>query len=394
MNTTLILGIILVVGFFFARLIGKIKLPTVTAYIVVGIIIGPSVLGFIPETMLETSGFISNIVLGIIAFTIGQNFLRDTFKRIGRQVLFISIMEAGITWILVTLLFVFLLRQPLYISIIFGAISAATAPAATVMVVREYNAKGKFTETLLGVVAIDDAWCLVIFALSLAIARALYAHTASTFFMIKTVLNALMEIGGAFALGSCLAWVIHKLSRHTRNKPELLIYTLGFLLLNIGLALHLHLSVLLSCMSLGAVLVNLNPNNTGFFDILKSIDPPLYLIFFILAGAHLQISILASLGLLGIAYLLFRVVGKYLGALLGAQLSHADTPIKKYIGLGLIPQAGVALGVALIAKDQFPEIGGIILTVIVATTVIYEIIGPVCTKIALQKVGDIQKLPQ
>lgn len=389
MNTILSLGFILLTGFFSARILHKIKLPAVTAYLLLGIIIGPSLCNFLSTDLLESSGLISNIVLGFIAFTIGQNFLRDTFTRIGKQVLWISLFEASGAWVLVTLLFVFILRQPLYVSLTFGAISAATAPAATVMVIREYNAKGPFTETLLGIVAIDDAWCLIIFAISLAVAKALYIHVDSAYFLLKILLHSLIEIGGAFILGGCFAWLLSKLSKYAHTTEQSLIYLLGFLLLNTGLGMELHLSVLLANMFLGAILVNLDPENFRFFDILKRIDPPLYLIFFVLAGSHLDISVLTKLRLLGIGYLVSRVLGKSVGAWIGGQISHSTTSIKRYMGLGLVPQAGVALGVALIARAEFPEVGGLVLTVIVATTVVYEIVGPVCTKIALQRAGEI-----
>jgi Kef-type K+ transport system membrane component KefB len=388
-NTILTLGFVLISGFFAARILRKIKLPAVTIYLVLGIIAGPHLCNFISADLLKSSGLISNIVLGFIAFTIGQNFLRDTFARIGRQVLWISVFEASGAWIMVTLLFLLILHQPLYLSFIFGAISAATAPAATVMVVREYNAKGPFTETLLGIVAIDDAWCLIIFAISLAVAKVLYVHTESVYLIFRTILHSLIEIGGSFVLGGCFAWLLHKLSGYLRTKEDLLIYILAFILVNTGLAIQLHLSVLLANMSLGAILINLDPANFRFFDTLKSIDPPLYLLFFVLAGAHLEISALSRLGVLGVGYLIFRVLGKSIGAWIGGQISRSTSKIKKYIGLGLVPQAGVALGVALIAQAEFPEVGGFILTVIVATTVVYEIVGPVCTKIALHRAGEI-----
>lgn len=389
MNTILSLGFILLIGFFSARIIHKIRLPAVTVYLLLGIIIGPYICNFLSVDLLESSGLISNIVLGFIAFTVGQNFSRDSFARIGKQVLWISLLEASGAWMLVTFLFLLILHQPLYISLLFGAISAATAPAATVMVIRQYNAKGLFTETLLGIVAIDDAWCLIIFAISLAVAKALHLHAESAYLIFKTILHSLIEIGGSFALGGCFAWLFYKLSKHTRTKNELLIYVLGFLLLNTGLAIQFHLAVLLANMFLGAVLVNLDTASFRFFDILKSTDPPLYVIFFVLAGAHLQIFALTKLGLLGLGYLVFRMLGKGIGASIGGQISHSASSIKKYIGLGLVPQAGVALGVALIAQAEFPEVGGLILTVIVATTVVYEIVGPVCTRIALQRVGEI-----
>ncbi|MDD2689688.1 MAG: cation:proton antiporter [Candidatus Omnitrophica bacterium] len=389
MNTILGLGFILLAGLFSARLINKIKFPAVTAYLLLGIVIGPSVFKLIPNNIIGASGLISNIVLGIIAFSIGQNFSIDNFRRIGKSVIWISVLEACGAWVLVTLIFLILLKQPLYISLIFGAISSATAPAATIMVIREYRAKGNFTDTLLGVVAIDDAWCLIIFAISLAISQAISNHMLATFFLIRVFFNSILSIFGAFILGGVVAIALYYLSRYLRTQTELLIFTLGFVFLNIGIAVWLRLSVLLANMFLGAILVNINKSTFNFFDTLKTVDSPLFLLFFVLAGANLEIGILDRLGLIGLAYLIFRVVGKLIGAGLGARISGASGSIRRYLGLGLVPQAGVALGCALIAKSDFPKVGGMIFTTIIATTVVYELIGPLCTKFALQKAGEV-----
>lgn len=389
MNTILGLGFILFAGLLSAKLIKKIKLPAVTAYLLLGIFIGPSLLKLVPEGILGASGLISNIVLGIIAFGIGQNFSRYHLRRIGKTVVWISVLEACGAWILVTLIFYLILRQPFYLSLLFGAIASATAPAATVMVIREYRAKGNFTDTLLGVVAIDDAWCLIIFAISLAISQAIYAHNLEAFFLAKVFFSSLLSISGAFILGAFLAIVLSVFYRFVRTPTELLILTLGIVFLNIGIAIWLNLSVLLANMFLGAALVNLNRYSFKFFDSLKIIDSPLFLLFFVLAGASLEINILGKLSIIGLSYLIFRVVGKVIGASLGAKISNAATSVRKYLGFGLIPQAGVALGCALVAKSDFPQVGNMIFTTIVATTVIYELIGPLCTKYALRKAGDI-----
>jgi Kef-type K+ transport system membrane component KefB len=346
-------------------------------------------LKLIPVETLNASGLISNIVLGIIAFSIGQNFSRDNFRKIGKSVIWISVLEACGAWLLVTLAFSLILRQPFYISLVFGALSSATAPAATVMVIREYRAKGSFTDTLLGVVAIDDAWCLVIFAISLAISQAIHSHMVATFFLIKVFLSSILSIFGAFILGSIIAILLSYFSRFIRTQAELLIFTLGFILLSIGIAIWLHVSVLLANMFLGAILVNINKSSFSSFDVLKTVDSPLFLLFFVLAGANLEIGLLPQLGLIGSVYLVFRVIGKVTGARLGAHISNASNSIRKYLGLGLVPQAGVALGCALVAKSDFPNIGSMIFTTIVATTVVYELIGPLCTKYALQKAGEI-----
>ncbi len=193
-NNILGLGFILTTGLFSAKLIKKVKFPAVTAYLILGIIIGPSILKAVPADILLSSGLISNIVLGIIAFGIGQNFSRFHLRRIGKTIIWISVLEACGAWILVTAVFYFILHQPFYLSLLFGAIASATAPAATVMVIREYRARGNFTDTLLGVVAIDDAWCLIIFAVSLAISQAIYAHKVATFFLLRVFFNSVLSI--------------------------------------------------------------------------------------------------------------------------------------------------------------------------------------------------------
>ena len=387
--TILSLGFIFLAALLAGKIIRQLKIPVVTAYLLLGIIVGPAVLNLVSEDILGSSGLISNIVLGLIAFSIGQNFALEIFRKIGRPVVWMSVLAAVFPWFLVTAGLLILLKQPFYIALLFGAISSATAPAATMMVVREYKAKGSFTDMLLGIVAIDDAWCLIIFALSFAVAKALFAHIGSNIFLFKAVFHSLSEIGGALLLGGVLALVLAYLSRFVTTPADLLIYTLGFIFLNTGLALYLNFSVLLANMFMAAILVNVHKVSFKFFEALRTVDSPLYLLFFVLAGANLEIGLLKTLGLLGLGYVGLRALGKISGAYLGGAIAQVPERMRNYMGLALLPQAGVALGVALIAKEQFPQIGGMIFTTIVATTVIYEIIGPICTRISLSKAGEI-----
>ncbi len=388
LDPILSLGIIFLSGYLILRVIDKLRIPSVTGDLILGIIIGEEILNLVSTHILSASGFISNIVLGLIAFSIGQNFSFDKFRRIGRHVMLISVMEATGAWITVTLVFHFLLRQPFYISLLFGAIASATAPAATVMVIREYRAKGIFTNILLGVVAIDDAWCLMIFSISLAAARALAMHTGGSVLFVA-ISKAVIEIVGALLLGIAAGLTFEKLSSTVRTPVGAQIYTLGFVFLVIGLAIELKLSILLSSMALGATLVNIG-SNQRYFDSIKSIEPPLYLLFFVLAGANLEIASLKNIGIIGLTYLISRVIGKSIGAAIGGIIAGAPSTVRKYLGFALVPQAGVALGVALIAKADFPQAGGMIFDTIVATTVVYEIIGPILTKFALTKAGEIK----
>lgn len=386
MNTILGIGFILLFGLFSAKAAEKIKTPAITAYLIIGILIGPYMLNFVPVNISRMSGMISNIALSLIAFSIGQNFSRQTFQQVGKQVMWISILEALGAWLL-TIGALLGMRVPGYMALVFGAIATASAPAAIIMVVRQYKARGKFVDTLMGVVALDDAWGLIIFSISLAVAKAMFLHLSTS--LLNVVCGALLEIAGSFLLGGILGVLLSRIGRYIKNKTELLIYTLGIIFITTGLALHFHVSVLLSCMFLATVVVNLNNESFKFFEVLGDVDWPIYLIFFVLAGASLEIDMLSKIGLIGIVYLVFRVVGKFLGTFVGAIASNADTDVRKYLSLGLMPQAGIALGMALIAKEQFPEVGGIIFTTVAATTVIYEIIGPFFVKIALQKANQI-----
>ncbi len=383
MNTILNLGLILLLGLLAERLIQKIKLPTVTAFIIVGILIGPSFLDLVHDQLIASSGLISNIALGFIAFSLGETFLLSTFRTIGKPVIYISLTAALLPWILVTAGLHILLEQPLPLAILFGAISSATAPAATLMVIREYRARGTFTSTLLGVVAIDDAWCLIVFALSFALAQDALLGGGATPPLLTVLFPFVREIVFAAILGSILAFICHFFAHYIKVKSDLLIYLLGFLLLNTGLALYFHLSLLLANIIFGAVLVNLSPTSFKFFDLIKTVDAPLYLLFFILAGANLEFALLRGVVLIVLLFIILRSLGKVSGAFLGGYLSHAEPKIRKYLGWALLPQAGVAIGLALIVKESFPSVGNLLFSTIIATTVFYEIAGPLFTRYAL-----------
>ena len=387
MNTILGLGFILTFALFLTKFTEKIKTPAITAYLILGILIGPYVFKLIPGSILKTSGFISNIALSLIAFSIGQNFSKQAFRQIGNQVVWISLLAALGAWVFVIVGLLFL-KIPFYVCIIFGAIAAATAPAALIMVIRENKAKGRFTDILMGVVALDDAWGLIIFSISLALARAIHLHLSSS--LIRVIGSSLLEIGGSFLLGGVIAIIFSFLSKFLKNQTELLIYTLGLVFLTAGLALRFHISVLLSCMFLSAIIVNMNKESFKFFEIIHTVDWPIYLLFFVLAGANLEVDILAKIGLIGIMYLVTRVVGKFVGTYIGARASNADVDVRRYLALAQLPQAGIALGMALIVKSDFPEFGSMIFTTIAATTIIYEIIGPFFVKMALQKAKQIE----
>jgi len=391
-NATLSLAIVFICGFFLSRLTKKFKIPTITAYVLLGILLSPNLLNLLSDDLLASSDFFSNFILGLIAFSLGESFSLSALRRVGRSVTAISISASLVPWFLVTAAIWFLFNQPWYIALIFGAISAATAPAAVVMVTQEYKSKGEFTDTLLGVVAIDDAWALIIFGLSLSIAKSFLHGNSAVLEVLLDLLKAFLEIIGSLCLGFVVAIIFNKLSSFIDTTKDRLIYSIGFLFLVIGLAIFFNFSVLLSCMFFGAVLVNTNKMSFEFFRSLREIDAPLYLIFFVLAGAHLNIKVLGVSFLLALGYIVFRTFGKISGAYLGALFLGSSGPIRKYMGLALIPQAGVALACALVAKQSINNHwGDRILTITIASTVLFELIGPWVTKYSLEKAGDIQE---
>ncbi len=389
-NPILSLAFVFILSFLSARLARKLKLPTITAYVVLGILLSPNLFNLLSAEFIEASDFFSNIVLGMIAFSLGESFSLNMLRRVGRAVAGISITASLIPWLFVTLITWILFKQPFPIALLFGAIASATAPAAVVTVTQEYKSKGDFTDTLLGVVAIDDAWALIIFGLSLAVAKSSLNGDTNFIAITKDVLMALLEIFGSLVIGVITAFIFKKFSFLIKNPKDRLIYTFGFLALTIGLSIAFHFSILLACMALGAILANTNNGSSEFFDSLREVETPLYLIFFVLAGASLKISVLSVAVGLTLCFIISRTAGKIFGAYLGAKIVNSSSKIKKYMGLALTPQAGVALACALVVKHT---IGGVwgdkILTITVASTVVFELFGPWITKYALVKAGDV-----
>ncbi|HEY8345544.1 MAG TPA: cation:proton antiporter, partial [Bacillota bacterium] len=282
----------------------------------------------------------------------------------------------------------FLAGVELYVALIFGAISSATAPAATIMVLREYKAKGPLTDHLLAVVAIDDALCLIAYGLATAVAKVISGKVTGG--VAAMIAAPIWELLGSLLLGAVFAVVLMTVSRRFREHHDKLVVALGMIFAVAGIAEFLRLSSLLACMAMGCTAVNLVPKETDrVFRIIKSIDTPIYVLFFVAAGANLHLGVLAKVGLVGVVYIISRVLGKILGAAFGAKLGQASATVRKYLGLALVPQAGVAIGVALLVQQDFPEIAGFVTTVILGSVVVYEIIGPFCSKMAITKAGEV-----
>jgi Kef-type K+ transport system membrane component KefB len=387
-NSILGIALIIIAGYAGAKALRKIHFPAVTAYLLIGILIGPRLLNLIPVQVINASDFISNFVLGIIAFMLGAHFTLKDLKAAGKPVIWISVLEAGFAWVIVTVIMILYLlvnHLPIHPAFVLGAAASATAPAATVMIIREYRAHGPVTNMLLRVVALDDAWCLIFSALAITIASAISIGV----FTAGVIMKAFLDIIAAVILGGILGLAFHFITRFVTTKDELLTVTVGFIFLSVGLSITLHISPLLTNMVLGLIIANVSKESTLFFETLSRVDPVLFLSFFVLVGANLEISMIPRIGVLGLLYIVFRVIGKFIGVKLGSMLSHAEKNISKYLAWGLVPQAGVALGVALIAKELYPKYGELIFTTITATTVIYELIGPLCAKYGLKKAREI-----
>ena len=389
MNTILCLGIVLFGALAAEKIVNYVKVPAITSYILLGILLGPYALNVMGEGLLAASELLSNIVLGFIAFHIGRNFSLENFKRIGKPVLSVSISVTVATLICVTAGIYYLTHQPFHIALMFGAISTATAPATTMMVIRQYRARGLFTDVLLGTVAIDDAWGIMIFSISLAIAQIIQLGQFSELVIMFVTIKAAGKIFFSMILGLIMAFLVSRISVYLKRKEDVLTFILGAILINSGVALYFHMSPLLSNMFFGAVLVNIGKTPFRFFDSLSTVDWPLYVMFYVLAGANLDVGLLSTLGLIGSVYIISRIIGRIVGAYAGAVIVGTDNSIRKYMGLALMAQAGVAIGLAMLAKANIPNTGGAILNTIIATTIIYEMFGPIATRYALIKAGDI-----
>ena len=386
-NAIFCLAIALGCGLLFNRIAKKVGLPNVTGYLVAGLIIGGSLLKIIPFEMVDSLNSIVTVALGFIAFSIGGEFKISHIKKLGARIITVTCFES-LTAVLLVDVVLLLCRFPAPEAIALGAIAAATAPAATLMVVRQYKADGPVTRALLPVVAMDDAVCLIAFSISVSIAKSLDVKGDVNYF--NMLLKPLIEIVSALAIGGAVGFVMTYCLRFFKSRANRLTLVICAVFLGTALADMLGLSSLLLCMMIGAMVANLYNDLDRLLDVVDHWTPPLFLLFFVLSGADLDISVLPKVGLLGVLYLVCRSAGKYLGAGIGARITHFEPNVQKYLGVALLPQAGVAIGMTTFAAVQLPEYGSEIRAVILCATLIYELLGPVLTKIVLTKAGEIK----
>lgn len=371
------------------RIVRLVKLPNVTGYLLMGLLMGPYCLGLIPEQAVVDLSIISEVALGFIALSIGAEFKLSYLKRVGKAPIIIAFCE-GFGAVIVVDAILIATGNSVPFSLCLGAIAAATAPAATLMVVKQYKAKGPVTSTLLPVVAIDDAVALIAFGISVAIAKAIQDRASGS--LLASMATPVFEIVGAFVIGAILGVIFALLTKEFRSRNNRISVAVAMVFICLGVCDVLNISNLLCCMVMSAVYVNLSDAYEQVFELTDRLSAPIFMLFFFLSGADLNIKIIGSVGLIGLLYVVFRVVGKVAGAYIGAKISKVEKTVQKYLGLTLIPQAGVAIGLATTAMSVVPEYGPQIRTIILCGTVIYELIGPLTTKIALQKANEIKEL--
>ncbi len=410
----LAIAVALAAGLVLSRVIKPLKFPAVTGYLIAGILIGPYVLGRVPglseiitPEFISSLSVISDVALGFIAFSIGSEFKISVLKKIGKQAVVIAIFEALaavflVSAVLVGLHFFIPDKLPISAALTLGAIASATAPAATMMVVKQYKARGKVTEVLLPVVALDDAIGLIAFAVSFGVAQALESSNGIS--LITVLVNPMAEIFFSFAVGGLLGMLLNFAEKLFKSNSKRLCLAVAFVFLTVALsiaaesgnwrifAVDVRFSSLLTCMMLGTVFCNVCKNSLEIMEKTDKWTMPIYILFFVMSGADLRFDFFKEpiFVLIGIVYIIVRVLGKCLGAKMGAILSKADPKVRKYLGYTLIPQAGVALGMSLMAVSAFPGNEGILIrNTVLFGVLLYELVGPMVTKIALTKSGDI-----
>ena len=406
LNTLLDLAIMIFAGMFCGRMAKHVHLPNVTGYLVAGLLIGPSVFGLLSEDFLTTINIISDVALGFIAFSIGNEFRLSALKHTGKQATVIAIIQALAATILVdiTLLLLHLVlgdKLPVSTCIVLGAVATATAPAATIMVVNQYKAKGPLTNLLLPIVALDDAVGLVVFAISFGVAKTMIS---GSFSLLSVVLNPLLEIVCSLGLGSILGGLFSLVEKLFHSNSKRLSIAVTFVILATALSkvqiplggeISIGFSPLLVCMMVGTVFCNVCDFSEEIMFKTDRWTAPLYVLFFVLSGAELDLRVFGELAVvgIGIAYILSRSAGKIAGASAAAKLMKCEEKVCKYLGITLLPQAGVALGMSVTVAAQMGQEGAVIRDIILFSVLVYELVGPIFTKIALTKAGEIQPKP-
>ena len=390
MSNILLVGLILVLALAGGHLVKFIRIPEVVGYFIIGLLLGPSFSQILSSETVTTLEFFSEIALGLILFSIGAIFQFNNLRRVGKRtlLLILCVMVGTILAVSVTL---FALNGSWQVALILGVIAVEVSPIATVLVMREANSVGQLTDAINNVLALNNVGCLILFGLATSVVK-LFDSTETTPSLASVLGREFLVLGwsivGSVALGIILGYVLAFWGKHVKEHGEILILVLGMILIAVGASHWLGLSSLIATMTLGAVLINLEKESRQLFAALGKTDPPLYAIFFVLAGAHLQLSSLLLIGVSGLGYTFSRIGGKVAGAWYGAKKLGYPKVIGKYLGVTLIAHAGVAIRLALQVRSIFPKYADVIAPVILGSVVINEVLGPLLTKLALSKAGE------
>lgn len=411
MITLLSVSVALLAGLIMTRPFKKLKLPSVTAYLIAGVLIGPYCLGalgvdgigFVSNEAVLNLSLVAEVALGFIAFSIGNEFRVEELKKTGKQAFTIGILQALAATVFVDLALVglhFIMPDILSVpqAITLGAIATATAPAATLMVVRQYKANGPLTRLLLPIVALDDAVGLVVFAVSFGIAKTMVSGTMD---LVSIIINPIVEIVSSLLLGAIMGWILTQLEKLFNSNTNRLNLTIGVVFLTASISMsdfyiggvHIEFSSLLTCMMLGTVFCNICPLSHDLMEAADKWTSPLFALFFVISGAELELSVFTSgaIVLIGVVYIAFRSLGKYIGTFASAKITKCSPEICKYLGITLLPQAGVALGMCTVSM-QLGEDGNLIRNITLFAVLVYELVGPVFTRMALTAAGEIQPI--
>jgi Kef-type K+ transport system membrane component KefB len=400
-DLALAIGVMITVGLLGGLLSNRVKFPRVTGYVIIGILLSPSVLHLISRATIEDLGIITHATLGIIAYLIGASLRLESIRKLGRSITWITPFQSLGAWLVVTLVLIFV--APLVLSasgatsannyfplaLVIGAIASATAPAVTMAVIREYRARGPLTTTLLAIVALDDAIAVIAFAVAIGIAQPLVSGSGGVSLYQMLAVPSL-EVAKSIGIGTALGFALVYLTKLVKTRALLLTVVLGIILLCTGIANHLGISLIMANMTIGFVVANRMTDSEPVF-VIEGIEEIVFSIFFVFSGMHFDASVIRVAGILGLVLFGVRFAGKYYGTVIGARISRASEEVRKYLGFALVPQAGVALGLALLAAEILPSLGTLLINIVLASVIINELVAPPLTKYAITKAGEAER---
>ncbi|KAB3534786.1 hypothetical protein F8154_07955 [Alkaliphilus pronyensis] len=386
MNYPFYVGILLILGLLGGKIASKFKLPSVTGYIILGLFIGPSFLNVISKEMIKSLQFVNHLALGILAFSIGSELHRYVFFKFGGDLFLLALGDGLITFGLVAASTYFL-GVPIEFAIILGVLAQTVSPSGVLSIIKEYRAKGSFAKNVMALVAIENLNCILLFGIVSAVLQGLQNANLSG---VNLALSLTREMGLAILFGSIAGIVNAYIIKKKPNNSNYLVLLIGVILLNTGIAIALNLSAILLNMTTGAVITNLINRKHILVTTLERVELPIFVVFLTLAGAKLDISIMGTVGLVGIAYIMGRLIGKIGGSMLVANITSLKPLSRKNIGMALTPQAGVAIGLSTIAEQKLPHSNGLITGIVLSGVIFFEIVGPLLVKRALKNTGEIQ----